>query len=52
MLRRTVLSTLLGGSLYAQRPTRKPNFILLFADDMGYGDIGCYGSPDVPTPHI
>src|SRR5271169_5728943 len=32
--------------------TRKPNFIILLADDLGYGDIGCFGSPDVPTPNI
>ena len=25
---------------------------MFLADDLGYGDIGCYGSPDVPTPHI
>lgn len=54
MLRRTVLSTLAGASLLptGARAARKPNVILLFADDLGYGDIGCYGSPDVPTPHI
>lgn len=45
---------MLGASLLPRnaRAARKPNFILLFADDLGYGDIGCYGSPDVPTPHI
>jgi len=30
----------------------RPNILLLFADDMGYGDLGSTGSPDVKTPHI
>jgi arylsulfatase A-like enzyme len=42
----------LGAAAYAQSAARKPNLVVIFADDMGYGDIGCYGSPDVPTPHI
>jgi arylsulfatase A-like enzyme len=36
----------------AQAGARKPNFIILLADDLGYGDVGCFGSPDVPTPNI
>ena len=42
----------LVGSLAAAVQPQKPNLIIILADDMGYGDIGCYGSPDVPTPNI
>ncbi|PXX21327.1 sulfatase [Arenibacter sp. ARW7G5Y1] len=30
----------------------KPNFIIIFADDMGYGDIGVYGHPTIKTPNL
>lgn len=50
LTRRSLLNTLFVSPLLAQ--TRKPNFVILFADDMGYGDVKCFGSPDVPTPNI
>ena len=39
----------------AQAPATRsirPNVVLIITDDVGYGDLGCYGAPDVRTPHI
>ena len=34
------------------RADDKPNFVIIFADDQGYGDLGCFGSETIETPNI
>jgi arylsulfatase A-like enzyme len=36
----------------AERLAQKPNIVLIVADDLGYGELGCQGATDIPTPHI
>lgn len=31
---------------------QKPNIVVIMADDLGYGDVGCYGATELETPHI
>lgn len=40
-----------GPLAYAQQET-KPNVIIIYADDLGYGDLACYGAVGVETPNI
>lgn len=51
--------SLIGGSLLlsalsanAQKKNTPPNILFILCDDMGYGDLACYGQPFIRTPHI
>lgn len=48
--RRALLSSI---PFAAARPAnRPPNVVLIFADDLGYRDLGCFGATDLRTPHL
>ena len=36
----------------AERPAGKANVIIFLGDDLGYGELGCQGNPEIPTPQI
>ncbi len=36
----------------APAETRKPNLIIIYCDDLGYGDLSCFGSKEIRTPHL
>jgi arylsulfatase A-like enzyme len=40
------------GALAQSRQQERPNILFILADDMGWGDLSCYGRPDYKTPHL
>ena len=47
-----IFFTLITFSCNNDNHERKPNFIIIFADDLGYGDLGSYGHPTIKTPYL
>jgi arylsulfatase A-like enzyme len=50
LLAAAIVVTVSGISAFAESPP--PNIVFIFADDLGYGDLGCYGATKLQTPNI
>ncbi len=47
-----LITLALTGALPVVAQDARPNVVLIYGDDVGYGDLGCYGAEKIPTPNL
>jgi arylsulfatase A-like enzyme len=47
-----LLASAIGAPILDAQRSLPPNIVIVFADDLGYGDLGSFGSPNIRTPRL
>ena len=47
-----LISVVASGATEPAKPSARPNLVFILADDLGWADLGCYGSTFYETPHL